>query len=834
VAGGYKLSDKQIKIPNQESLRVNGIALQCRITTEDPANSFQPDYGTITTYRSAAGFGIRLDAGSLYQGVKVSPFFDSLLVKVSAQGRTLDGACRKMHRALREFRIRGVKTNIPFLLNILEHPVFVKGEARVGFIEQHKELFKLAAQKDRATKAVSFLAEVTVNGNPDVTKTDPAVQFEQPVIPEYPRHNDYPQGTKNRLTELGPDGFCHWLKEQKAIQYTDTTFRDAHQSLLATRVRSIDLLNVAEAFAKQHAQTFSMEVWGGATFDVCLRFLYENPWARLRQIREAVPNILLQMLLRGSNAVGYKAYPDNLIEKFVVQSAEEGIDIFRIFDSLNWLKAMEPSINYVRKHTNSLAEVCLCYTGDILDSTRTKFTLEYYTQLAKDIENAGAHILAIKDMAGLLKPYAARELVLALKDAVDIPIHLHTHDTSSLATSSYMQAIEAGVDVVDVAIGALSGLTSQPNFNAVAAMMQDHPRNNPYNLRSLNEFSNYWEATRKFYYPFESGLKAGTAEVFTHEIPGGQYSNLKRQAQALGLSEKFTEVTQRYAEVNQLFGDIVKVTPSSKVVGDMALFMVNNQLSPAEVLEKGENIDFPESVESFFRGELGQPAGGFPAELQQLVLKGQKPFTDRPNEHLKPVDFDTEFASFNEQFAEGFNRPLQLTDFLSWKLYPKVWEDAYKMHVQYDDISKIPTKNFLYGLKVQEETVFEIAPGKSIIVDLLSIGQANAQGVRTLFFRVNGQPRNIEVVDKKLAAPAKQNEKADLNNNKHMAAPLQGRLSRVFVKEGQEVAKNEPLFVIEAMKMETNITANAVGTVAAVVLEEGTMVKTGDLIVKLN
>tara|TARA_R110001592_G_scaffold237306_6_gene496229 strand:+ start:37706 stop:41158 length:3453 start_codon:yes stop_codon:yes gene_type:complete len=834
VAAGYKLSDPQIKIASQEAIKVNGVAMQCRITTEDPENNFQPDYGTITTYRSAAGFGIRLDVGSLYQGVSVSPFFDSMLVKVSAHSRTLDGACRKMDRALREFRIRGVKTNIPFLLNIIRHDEFKDGSATVGFIQNHPEVFQLKTQLDRATKAIKFLGNVVVNGNPDVKFVDDKKILTQPIIPIYDPLEPYQKGTKDLLTELGPDGFSKWLKDQKSIQYTDTTMRDAHQSLLATRVRTIDMLAVAEAYAKKHPQTFSMEVWGGATFDVCMRFLYENPWKRLADIRKAVPNILLQMLLRGSNAVGYTAYPDNLIEKFVEKSWETGIDVFRIFDSLNWMKAMETSINAVRNKTGALAEVALCYTGDILDPKRSKFNLKYYVQLAKDIENSGAHILAIKDMAGLLKPYAATELIAALKDEINIPIHLHTHDTSSLQTATYLKSIEAGVDVVDVALGGLSGLTSQPNFNSVVEMMRFHEREQQFDIESLNQFSSYWETLREYYYPFESGLKASTAEVFKHEIPGGQYSNLRPQAIALGLGDKFEAIKKQYEEVNHLFGDIVKVTPSSKVVGDMAQFLVSNGITAKDVMEKGDTLSFPESVQSLFRGDLGQPEGGFPKELQNIILKGKEAYTDRPNEHLAPVDFDKEFAAFEKKFQKDFGRPLVMTDFLSWKLYPKVWEDAYKMHIEYDDVGKIPTKNFLFGMKPHEETSFEIAPGKTIIAKLLSIGSPNADGVRTVFFKVNGQTRNVDIIDKNLAVEKVLNAKADANNDKEIGAPLQGLLSKILVKKGQSIKKNDPLFIIEAMKMETTVLATATGKIDQVILKEGSMVISDDLVIVLG
>ena len=597
IAKGHKLSDPGIFINGQDSIKVNGYAIQCRVTTEDPEHGFKPDYGTIIAYRNAGGMGIRLDEGSTYPGMKISPFFDSMLVKVSAWGRTMKGATERMHRTLREFRIRGVKTNIGFLQNVITHPIFKDGSCTVNFIGDHPELFKMPRVFDRGTKTLRYLADVTVNGNPDVKFVDPNKKLRNPRVPIFDPYSEFPKGTKDKLTELGRDGFLKWLKDEKAIQYTDTTFRDGHQSLLATRVRTKDIIMVAESFAKNNPQVFSAEVWGGATFDVALRFLHECPWKRLKLMREAMPNILLQMLFRGSNGVGYKAYPDNLIEKFIEKSAENGIDIFRIFDSLNWLEAMKVSIKSVVENTDSLAEVALCYTGDIMDPSNKKYSLDYYVDMAKRIEDTGAHILAIKDMAGLLKPYAAEKLIPALKAAVDMPIHLHTHDTSSIQSSTYLKAIESGVDIIDCSIASMSGLTSQPNFNSIVAMMEGHERENKMNLESLNEFSVYWEDRREFYYPFESGLKAGTAEVYDHEIPGGQYSNLRPQAEALGLiGEDFERVKKNYAVVNKLFGDIVKVTPSSKVVGDMAIFMTTNHLTEEDVLNPANNLSFPDSV----------------------------------------------------------------------------------------------------------------------------------------------------------------------------------------------------------------------------------------------
>jgi len=834
IAAGYKLSDDEISIKDQESVVITGYALQCRITTEDPTNDFKPDYGVVTTYRSASGLGIRLDAGSVYQGVVISPFFDSMLVKVSAISRTLEGSCKKMRRALAEFRIRGVKTNMAFLDNILKHNTFRDGKVTVNFIKNEPALFEIKEPKNRANKLVDFLGEIIVNGNPDVKKKDDSRVFSKPIIPAYPKFDPYPKGTKDLLTELGPEKFAQWLKNEKKVHFTDTTMRDAHQSLLATRMRTVDMLKVAEGYAKNHPEIFSMEVWGGATFDVCLRFLQENPWERLASLRKAMPNVLLQMLIRGSNGVGYTAYPDNLIEKFVEKSWETGVDVFRIFDSLNWMKSIAPCIEHVRTKTGGLAEGSICYTGDILDPSKTKYDLKYYVQLAKDIENAGAHILGVKDMAGLLKPNAAFELISALKSELHIPIHLHTHDTSATQAAMYLKAVEAGVDVVDVALGGLSGLTSQPNFNSVMEMLRYTERENNLNAEKLAEYSNYWETVRSYYYSFESGLKSGSGEVYNHEIPGGQYSNLKGQAIALGLEDKFPEVTKMYGEVNQLFGDIVKVTPSSKVVGDMAQYMISNSLTVQDVLERGEDISFPESVKSFFRGELGQPFGGFPERLQRIVLKDEQPFTERPNAHLEPVDFDTEFTSFKRKFKKGMGRELKITDFLSYKLYPKVFTDAYNKHVKYGNVMNIPTKNFFYGMEVGEEIMVELDRGKNILVSLMLKGAPDEAGNVSIFFKVNGQLRNVVVKDTAIKVTKVENVKASTSNEKEIGAPLQGLLSNVLVKKGQEVKKNQPLFIIEAMKMETSVTATENGVVDKIVLNAGALVNSDDLVLVLK
>lgn len=827
IAQGYPLDHPRIFIKSQEDVQKNGYAIQCRITTEDPENNFKPDYGTIIAYRSPGGFGIRLDAGNCYAGVTISPFFDSMLVKITASGRTLRGAAQRLQRALSEFRIRGVVTNKGFLENVLNNETFFTGKATVKFIEDHPELFKMPRYMNRSTKLLNYLGEVAVNGNPSVKKIDPSVKLRIPKVPEFSRLGDYPSGTKQILSESGPEGLVKWVKEQNQVLLTDTTWRDAHQSLLATRMRSLDMLKVAEGFAKNHPNVFSWEMWGGATFDVSMRFLNENPWDRLKKMRAAAPNTLMQMLFRGSNGVGYKAYPDNLIEKFIEKSAENGMDVFRIFDSLNWVEAMKVSIKTVREKTNSIAEACICYTGDVLDKD-SKYNLQYYMDMAKALEDEGAHMLCIKDMAGLLKPQAATELIGALKEATELPIHLHTHDTSSMQATTYFKAIEAGVDIVDVAIASMSGLTSQPNFNSLAAALKGHERDPQIDVHSLNKYANYWEDVREYYYPFESGLKSGTAEVYDHEIPGGQYSNLRPQAAALGLEHKFEEVKRNYALVNKMFGDIVKVTPSSKVVGDMAIFMTSNNLTPQDILERGESLSFPESVISLFKGDLGQMPGGFPQELSKIILKGQKPYTDRPNAHLKPVDFEKEFKAFQKEFDIYCDE----LDFLSYQLYPKVFKDFYQHWLKYGAVWHLPTKAFFFGLKQNEECFVEIGKGKHIIIKMLYIAEADESGMRKVYFELNGQTRVIDVRDQNLKATKPTNRKVD--GEHQVGAPLQGRIAEVKVKVGDKIKENQPLFVIEAMKMETTVSSPEAGTVKAVYLNGGAMVEQDDLVVELE
>ena len=832
IALGFKLSDPIINIPPQELIRTYGYAVQCRVTTEDPENNFKPDYGKLIAYRSASGMGIRLDAGNAYPGAIISPYFDSLLVKVTASGRDLPDASRRLERALREFRIRGVKTNISFLLRLLKDEVFNRGAARVNFIKEHPELLVNPGWKDRATKIMRYLAETIVNGNPDVkAKADKRVTFIQPRIPSLKAgfQPDTAKCTRKIYEREGRNAVIEYLRNQKSIQYTDTTFRDAHQSLLATRMRTRDLLAVVKQFDQRHgADVFSMEVWGGATFDVALRFLKEDPWERLKLLHENSENILFQMLLRGSNAVGYTAYPDNLIEKFIEKASETGIHLFRIFDSLNWVEAMKVSIKTVLK-TSSIAEACICYTGDFTNANERKFTLQYYLDLARRLEDEGAHILAIKDMAGLLKPFAAKELIENLKENVSMPIHLHTHDTSSIQSATYLKAVEANVDVIDVGISSLSGLTAQPSFNSIAAMMKGHERENPIDLDSLNEFSNYWEAVRRYYYPFETELRSGTAEVYEHEIPGGQYSNLRPQARGLGLEDEFDTIKKNYKAANELFGNIIKVTPSSKVVGDMAMYMTANQLSKEDIIEKGYSLDFPDSVKALMRGDLGQIEGGFPSFVQSMILKGENAYTDRPNAHLEPLDFEEEARAFTAEFGIDDDQMHQL---LSYKLYPKVYKDYHDHYKKYGPVWKLPTQAYFYGLKPNEEIVVPLSKGKDLYLKYLNQTEADEQGVRVVFFQLNGMVRSISIKDNSLKASHAVHRKAE--GEKEIGSPLQGNLAKILVEEGQKIELNEPLFIIEAMKMESTVTASLSGTIKRIHISEKTLVEQGDLVVELS
>jgi pyruvate carboxylase len=828
VASGLRLDDELLNIGDQSSINFRGVAIQCRITTEDPRNDFKPDYGRLIAYRSAAGFGIRLDAGNAFAGSVISPFFDSMLVKVTAWGHNITESADRLHRALREFRIRGVKTNIPFLLNLLKDENFRNGNITVNYLGDHPELLNSPEWKDRGTKILNFLGNNIVNGNPDVKLINQDTPFREPIVPDA-SHLDFKRGTKNILEEEGRDALMKWVKNNDKILYTDTTFRDAHQSLLATRVRTYDLVAVAESFAKHHgADLFSMEVWGGATFDVCMRFLKESPWKRLFKIRENIPNVLLQMLLRGSNGVGYKAYPDNVIDSFIIESANMGIDVFRIFDSLNWIEGMRKSIETVNKETNSIAQACICYTGDLMSGGNNRFDLQYYTDLAKNLEDAGAHMIAIKDMAGLLKPEASKILIEGLQDAIDLPIHLHSHDTSSIQSVMYSKAIESNVDVIDVALSSMSGLTSQPNFNSIVAMMQGHPRENKIDLKSLNKFSDYWENTRTYYYPFEVELKAGTAEVYDHEIPGGQYSNLRPQARGLGLENQFSTIKKNYMDVNDMLGGIVKVTPSSKVVGDMAMFLTSNSLTTEDVLKEGEKLDFPDSFKSLMRGDLGQWSFGWPDGMQKMVLRDEEPYTTRPNAHLPAVDLKTGFEEYKKDHPEF----TEFTDYLSYLLYPKVFEDFYEHSVAYGDVSKVPTKAFFFGMEKSEEIKVSIVLGKDILVQFLNVNEPDENGDRLVIFRINGAVRSVNVNDKNLNIEKISYRKAIGENE--IGSPLQGAISDILVKAGDKVIAGDPLFIIEAMKMESTITSPSDGVVAKIHLSKRTMIEQDDLVVELE
>jgi len=827
IAAGENIKDKKLGIGGQKDINYRGYAIQCRITTEDPANNFKPDYGRLVAYRSASGFGIRLDAGNAYAGANISPFFDSMLVKVTAWGHRVEDSADRLHRALREFRIRGVNSNISFLLNLLKDEQFRKGNITVNYIGEHPELLKSAGWKNRGTRILRFLGDINVNGNTDVKRKDEHITLSEVKIP-INKKSSFPKGTKNILEEKGRDQLINWVKQQNKILYTDTTFRDAHQSLLATRMRTFDLLNVAESFAKSHGDDlFSMEVWGGATFDVCMRFLKESPWKRLEKLREKIPNVLLQMLLRGSNAVGYKAYPDNLIKSFIVESANTGIDVFRIFDSLNWIEGMRTSIETVNKETKAIAEACVCYTGDVLETKNNRFDLKYYTNLAKQLEDAGAHIIAIKDMAGLLKPAAAELLIAGLRDAVSLPIHLHTHDTSSIQSTTYLKAIDAEVDIVDVAISSMSGLTSQPNFNSLVAIMEGHKRENKINLKSLNKYSDYWETVRTYYYPFETELKAGTAQVYEHEIPGGQYSNLKPQARGLGLEDKFELIKKNYKAVNDLLGGIVKVTPSSKVVGDMAMFLTSNNYTIDDILTNGKTIDFPDSFKSLMRGDLGQWSEKWPKNLQKIVLKNEKPYTNKPNANLPKINLKKGFEKFKLVHPEFTN----YTDYLSSELYPKVFEAYYEHHLKFGDVSKIPTKAFFFGIEKNEEITVTIAKGKDIFIEYLSTSNVNDAGKRLVTFRINGDVRSVLVKDNSQSGQVKTAIKATKPNE--IGSPLQGSLSKILVKENQKVKIGDPLFIIEAMKMESTITAPMKGTVAKIYLTDKTLVAQDDMVLEI-
>ena len=828
IADGQDLHKGEGAVPEQDQIPLFGYAIQSRVTTEDPLNDFMPDTGKLMVYRSGGGFGVRLDAGNGFQGAVITPYYDSLLVKVSTWGMTFREAASKMDRNLQEFRIRGIKTNIPFLGNVVKHKNFLNGDYNTSFIDTTPELFLFPTRKDRGTKMLSYIGNVTINGFPGIGKQSKPV-FQTARKPKIDLLTPPPAGTKQILDERGAEGLVKWIKEQDDVLLTDTTFRDAHQSLLATRVRTSDITSIASESARLMPDLFSYEMWGGATFDVSYNFLKESPWDRLLKLREQIPNVLFQMLFRGANAVGYKNYPDNVIREFVKKSAEAGIDVFRIFDSLNWIKGMEVAIDAARE-SGKIAEAAICYTGDILDDSRAKYTVNYYKEMAKELEAAGAHILAIKDMAGLLKPEAAYRLVSELKDTVELPIHLHTHDTSGNGIYTYAKAIEAGVDIVDTALGSMAGLTSQPSASSLHYAMTGSKRNVRANVKALEDLSYYWEDVRKYYQHFESGMRSPHSEIYVHEMPGGQYSNLQQQAKAVGLGERWEEVKDMYSRVNLLFGDVVKVTPSSKVVGDMALFMVQNDLDEHSVLERGKTIDFPESVIEFFEGYIGQPYGGFPEELQKVILKEREAITVRPGELLEDVNFE----QLSNELNDKLGRPVTSHEVLSYALYPKVFEEYSRMNKQFGDLSVIDTPEFLYGMRLGEEIEVEIEKGKTLIVKLVSIGEPQADATRVIYFELNGQPREVVIEDMGVESVTVRKQKADPSNDAHIAATMPGTVLKVAVSKGAKVKRGDHLLITEAMKMETTIQAPFDGTVKEIYVSAGEPISTGDLLIELE
>ena len=829
IAQGHQLHEAPLSLPKQESVQLNGAALQCRVTTEDPANNFAPDYGKLSTYRSPAGFGIRLDGGTAYAGAVLTAYYDSLLVKVTAWGTHLPEACQRMDRALREFRIRGVKTNIPFLENVVNHPRFQAGQVTTAFLDDSPELFRLATRADRATKLLAYLGDVILNGNAEVTGRQIPKDFETAVVPTSPGIEP-PAGTRQLLEKLGAQKFADWARKEKRLLLTDTTFRDAHQSLMATRVRTYDLLATADAVAQRLPKLFSLEMWGGATFDAAMRFLHEDPWHRLRILREHIPNICFQMLLRGANAVGYTSYPDNVIVEFVREAHAQGIDIFRIFDSLNSIDNMRVAVDATLE-AGAVCEAAICYTGDILDRTRPKYSLKYYVALAKQLERLGTHFLAIKDMAGLCKPYAAFELVKTLRQEVGVPIHFHTHDTSGINSAAVLKAADAGVDVADAAVAAVSGGTSQPNLNSIVEALRHTPRDTQLDIEALNECSDYWETVRTYYLPFDCGPKAGSARLYQHEIPGGQYTNLREQARGLGLGHRWREVERKYAEVNQLCGDIVKVTPSSKVVGDLTLFLMAKDMRPKDVLrlDQTHDVPFPNSVVEMFSGALGVPPGGWPKKLQKIILRGRAPLKGRPSASLPPVNFDQEQKQLQQKMGHAIRRD----DLLSYLLYPEVFSKFDRFRQSYADVSVLPTPAYFYGLHSGEEITVEIESGKSLIIKFLTSSEPYPDGTRTLFFELNGQPREITVRDKALRVTERTHPKADPADPGQVGAPTAGVISSIAVQVNHAVERGEKLLTLEAMKMQSNIYAPVSGRIAKVLVTAGQQVEAKDLLVAI-
>jgi pyruvate carboxylase len=832
IAAGHRLHEAPLNIPRQEQIEARGTALQCRITTEDPTNQFVPDYGRISTYRSPGGFAVRLDGGNGFSGAVVSPYFDSLLVKMTTWGSTLEEAVARTERSLREFRIRGVKTNIAFLLALVRHQTFVSGAVTTTFVDNTPELFQGTPTRDRASKILSYLADVIVNGRPDV-KTTPAAGriLSAPTPPRGRRSGAPPPGTRQMLQQLGPERFCEWIRAERRLLVTDTTMRDAHQSLLATRMRTYDMLGAADTIAHDLPNLFSLETWGGATFDTAMRFLQEDPWDRLTELRTRIPNVLFQMLLRASNAVGYTNYPDNVVQRFIQQSATSGVDLFRIFDSLNSAENMRVAVEAVRTDTPALCEAAICYTGDLLDPTRTKFTLTYYVGLAKALVAMGTHILGIKDMAGLCKPHAARILVAALRDEVGVPIHFHTHDTSGINAASILQAADAGVDIADMAIASMSGLTSQPSMNSLAAALRHTERDTGLDQAVLDRLSVYWSDVRDLYYPFEEGLRAPAPDVYHHEMPGGQFTNLRQQARSLGLDGRWAEVCDAYAAANLLLGDIVKVTPSSKVVGDLALFMVTNDLEAEDLVSPGMTLGFPRSVVELLQGMLGRPHGGWPPALQQKVLASASvvALTDRPGATLPPANFGAVAA----ELATKTGPAPRDEDVLSYLMYPQAYLDLAGHFDRHGDTSRIRTEHFFYPLQPGEETSVEIERGKTLIIRYLTTGEARADGTRTVFFELNGQPREVTVTDRSAPVTVERRRKVDVSNGNHIGAPMPGKIVAVAARKGDLVRAGQRLLSIEAMKMETAVYSPREGRISDVLVDPGATVDARDLLVVL-
>ncbi len=835
IAEGHALSDTEIGIPDQSAVERRGYAIQCRITTEDAATNFTPDYGRITHYRSPAGFGIRLDGGTAFTGALITPFYDSMLVKCSAWSLGFVDACHRLERALAEFRVHGVHTNIPFLLNVVRHPTFQQGRCTTSFIEATPELFQFQVRRDRATRLLEFIGEMTVNGNPTLPPAAPRPTTRPAVAPPAGAGSP-PPGTRERLRELGPEAFCAWVRDQERLLVTDTTFRDAHQSLLATRVRSYDMLRVAPAVARDMAGLFSLEMWGGATFDVAMRFLHEDPWERLAQLREMVPNLLFQMLLRGANAVGYANYPANVVRRFVQEATTAGIDVFRIFDSLNIVEAMAPAIEAARE-AGALAEADICYTADLFDPARPRYHLEYYLDLARQLERLGANLLGIKDMAGLCRPFAAGELVRALRQEVGIPVHFHTHDTAGGQLASLLFAAEAGVDIVDAAISSMAGLTSQPPLETLAAALQRQPRDTGLDPMALMPHADYWRAVREQYAPFEADLKAPSPDVYLHEIPGGQYSNLRPQAEAMGVGDRLPELNRLYAVVNELLGDIVKVTPSSKIVGDLAIFMLTNGLSGPDLLERGADLQFPESVVGFFAGEIGTPPGGFPERLRRVILKDE-----RRVQAVAPVDFAGVREELEGKLRQAsataprsssilLDEPLNERDVLSYLMYPRVFIDFALHRRLYSDVSPVTTEVFFHGLEPGGETEIEIEPGKTLFVKLVAATAPDEEGMRTLFYELNGSPREVRIRDRSVATARVERRRADPDNLHHLGAPMPGAVQEIKIQPGDAAEKGSHLLTLEAMKVFMHVNSPITAKVKEVLVRPLDKVDAGDLLV---